>query len=206
MSETVPSDRREMAFCRRRTRPATSGVELLRDILLFMFFVGLSYGAYMVEGTQYTVGGNSGWSLGVDYANWASSITFKTGDSLVFSYSDIHTVVQVDEADYSSCNSANAIATGTGGNSVFKLDKDQTYYFMCGVASHCAEGMKLAVTVTAASSSPSTGTVAPPTSKTPPSTINSPAPSSAVSLLPWEGSSILALVFTCLFYLISLLI
>lgn len=35
-----------------------------------------------VFATDYTVGDSSGWTLGVNYNNWASGKTFKVGDTL----------------------------------------------------------------------------------------------------------------------------
>ncbi|MCO5610250.1 hypothetical protein L7F22_064486 [Adiantum nelumboides] len=98
-------------------------------------------------GKEYTVGDSSGWNTGVDYSSWASQHTFHIGDSLKFTYATgVHTVQQVAAADYKGCNSANAIMSGTSGTTTVKLDKAQTYYFICGAPGHCEGGMQLSVT------------------------------------------------------------
>lgn len=38
--------------------------------------------AFPAAATSFTVGGKSGWTIGVDYTTWASGNTFKVGDSL----------------------------------------------------------------------------------------------------------------------------
>ncbi|KAI5077282.1 hypothetical protein GOP47_0007106 [Adiantum capillus-veneris] len=124
---------------------------------------------------EYKVGDSSGWNTGVDYASWASQNTFHVGDSLKFSYTaGVHTVQQVSAEDYKGCNAANAIMSGTTGTTTVKLDKAQTYYFICGVLGHCEGGMQLSVTViddATSKSAPSPTTV--PTNHTSPSSASS---------------------------------
>ncbi|GAV83250.1 Cu_bind_like domain-containing protein [Cephalotus follicularis] len=119
--------------------------------------------------TVYTVGDSSGWTLGADYTTWASDKTFEVGDSLVFNYDSSHTVDEVSASDYKACTSANAITTDTSGKTTIDLKTAGTHYFICGVMSHCAGGMKLAVTVgTGSTTNPSkTPTTTTPSSQTP---------------------------------------
>lgn len=108
--------------------------------------------------TVYTIGDTSGWSLGVDYTTWASDKTFVVGDSLVFNYGSSHTVDEVSATDYSSCSVGNAINSDSSGATTIPLKTAGTHYFVCGVPSHCGNGMKLAVTVKAGDGSSATPT------------------------------------------------
>ena len=51
-------------------------------------FIGLAIVAALVQtalGVNYAVGGAGGWNLGSDFQTWASSQSFKTGDSICMS-------------------------------------------------------------------------------------------------------------------------
>ncbi|KAI8016514.1 hypothetical protein LOK49_LG05G03051 [Camellia lanceoleosa] len=150
--------------------------------------------------TVYTVGDSSGWAIGVDYSTWTSGKTFTVGDSLMFNYGSGHTVDEVSGSDYKSCTVGNAINTDSSGSTSIPLKATGTRYFICGVVGHCGSGMKLSVTVTAASTttpsgsppstttpSPTTTTPATPTTTTTPTTSTTPtrsASSSSGTLLP----------------------
>jgi hypothetical protein len=131
--------------------------------------------------TDYTVGDTQQWNLGVDYGTWASGKTFAVGDKLVFSYSALHSVMEVSKADYDACSTSNAIKSYNGGSSTVTLDSAGAKYFVCGTAGHCSGGMKLGVTVaTGSSTTPSTSSPPTPTTstsptKTPPTTSASAA-------------------------------
>ncbi|XVE60539.1 hypothetical protein DITRI_Ditri05aG0136900 [Diplodiscus trichospermus] len=144
--------------------------------------------------TVYTVGDTSGWTLGVDYSTWTKGKTFKVGDSLgellnpqsqkkpftiiksIFNYPTSHTVDEVSSSDYSTCTVGNAITTDNSGSTTVALKTAGTHYFICGVVSHCGNGMKLAVKVESGSSTtPSTATTA----------SNVPESSSSWSLSPF---------------------
>lgn len=140
---------------------------IAHPFLLVNLIAFLSLACIHVLATQHIVGDSSGWDVGVDYTAWASRNTFKTGDTLLFTYSGVHSVVQVDEADYKPCSTANYISSSSSGRTVVNLDKAQTYYFMCGVTAHCQQGMKLSVAV--GGGAPATPMISPPTT---PSTSN----------------------------------
>ncbi|KAK4859351.1 hypothetical protein QYF36_004115 [Acer negundo] len=126
--------------------------------------------------TVYTVGDTSGWTLGVDYTTWAGSNTIAVGDSIVFNYGSSHSVDEVSASDYKSCTTGNAISSDNTGATTIILKTAGTHYFICGVASHCSSGMKLAVTVGSGSGSGS-GSTTPPSSSSPTdgtSTVTSP--------------------------------
>ncbi|KAG0496843.1 hypothetical protein HPP92_001534 [Vanilla planifolia] len=115
---------------------------------------------------DYTVGDSQGWASGVDYDTWVSGKTFKVGDNLVFQYTALHSVDEVKKSDYDACTNSNAIQTSNDGNTKVPLTSAGSRYFICGTPGHCSSGMKLAVTVSAASStSPSPTT--PPGGSTP---------------------------------------
>ncbi|KAK9120965.1 hypothetical protein Syun_018582 [Stephania yunnanensis] len=130
----------------------------------------------MALAVDHKVGDDSGWDQGVNYDNWAKGKTFQVGDNLLFSYGGSHSVDVVSQSDYTSCNTGNAITTYTGGSNTVKLDKEGAMYFVCPAFGHCQGGMKLAVTVSAASTTPSGGS--PPSTTTPPSSSSPNGPSS----------------------------
>ncbi|CAL9136390.1 unnamed protein product [Musa textilis] len=134
---------------------------------------------WTASATDHTVGGSTGWANGVDYTTWTSGKTIVAGDSLTFNYvAGVHTVDQVSATDYSSCSASNALSTDSSGQTTVKLSKAGTYYFICGVASHCSNGMKIAVPVKAAS--PAISPATPPSSPTkPPTAATTTTPASA---------------------------
>ncbi|CAL5008624.1 unnamed protein product [Urochloa decumbens] len=107
----------------------------------------------MAHGASYTVGAPAAsWDLRTNYTSWASGVTFRAGDQLVFKYSRAaHNVMEVSRADYDSCSGSSALNTFTTGDDVVPLTSGGvTRYFICGVPGHCDAGMKLAVRVEAA--------------------------------------------------------
>ncbi|XP_028790362.1 basic blue protein-like [Neltuma alba] len=165
-----------------------------------------------VFGTDHTVGGSSGWTLGGNYDSWASGQTFTVGDNLVFTYDSTHGVDTVNEDGYKSCSTANALKTYTGGNTKIALTTPGKMYFICPTPGHCSGGMKLAINVVAAGSTPTTpapsGSKSPSTpSTTTPATGSSPPPPagngavggffSAKQLMGSLVASLLILAFMC---------
>ncbi|KDP28869.1 hypothetical protein JCGZ_14640 [Jatropha curcas] len=167
-------------------------------LLILLMAIPAAYAA------QYIVGDSSGWTnFGVDYSTWASGKTFTVGDTLVFNYDgSTHKVDEVSQSDYNSCSSSNAIESHDDGSTTIKLSKTGTIYFICPTAGHCSGGMKLAVNVVAASTtpgtSPTTPAPAPPSGSTTPSGSNTPAaetPSNTTSPPPPPGNNGAASVF-----------
>ncbi|KAL5211979.1 hypothetical protein ABZP36_022826 [Zizania latifolia] len=76
----------------------------------------------------------------------------------------MHTVAEVGSADYSACSPSNSIQSYSDQNTKIALTKPGTRYFICGASGHCAGGMKLAVTVSAADTTTPTAPATPPTS------------------------------------------
>ncbi|KAI3460055.1 hypothetical protein Pfo_016718 [Paulownia fortunei] len=140
-----------------------------------------------VPAAVYTVGESSGWSMGGDYGSWASDKTFTVGDTLVFNYSPGHTVDEVSASDYKTCTTGNAIASDSSGATSITLKTAGPHYYICGVPGHCGSGMKLAVTVAAATSGggssggSSSGTSTSPSITTPGTTTSPVTPTSVTT-------------------------
>jgi len=131
--------------------------------------------------TDYTVGDSKGWALNVDYSTWASGKTFAVGDKLVFKYAvGSHDTLVVNKAAYDSCLITNPLSSHTSGNDTITLDSTGTTYYICGIGSHCSSGMKLAVTVGAASPQ-SPPTIGSPVPSPPPNSTDSPPNKSAAT-------------------------
>jgi len=135
------------------------------------------------------------------YTTWAASQTFAVGDTLEFEYSAAeHDVVQYTSnttlAEYNACNGTTE-KTYTTGNDSIPLTIAGTYYFICGIPGHCAEGMKVSVNVSAAASPPTT-TPTPPTSTSPPPPPNGNGASSG-PVMSMAGLLIAALVASLAF-------
>uniref|UniRef100_A0A0D3GW65 Phytocyanin domain-containing protein n=1 Tax=Oryza barthii TaxID=65489 RepID=A0A0D3GW65_9ORYZ len=99
------------------------------------------------SGASYGVGKpNGGWDLQTNYTSWASSITFRLDDKLVFKYSAAaHDVVEVTKDGYLSCSASSPIAVHRTGEDAVELGRLGRRYFICGVPGHCDAGMKLEV-------------------------------------------------------------
>ncbi|XP_072967606.1 stellacyanin-like [Typha angustifolia] len=149
----------------------------------------------LAVGTNYTVGAPAGsWDLQTNFTNWASSISFLTGDFLIFKYSSSqHDVLEVTMSNYGSCTTSNPISTDASGNTVVALTAPGTRYFICGIPGHCAGGMKVQIDVSAKSAPatpPTSGSSPPPPppppspTTTPPSQTNSPPSGVSPALAP----------------------
>ncbi|XP_075647092.1 mavicyanin-like [Castanea sativa] len=121
----------------------------------------------VVYGAQHVVGGSQGWIQTGDYTTWANSQTFAVGDTLLFTYDTTHQVDEVNQADYNSCTSSNAIKNYNGGSTTIPLTTAGPMYFICPTPGHCTQGMKLSITVVAAGTTPS-GSPTTPTVTSPP--------------------------------------
>ncbi|CAI8593382.1 unnamed protein product [Vicia faba] len=110
-----------------------------------------------VCGANHTVGGASGWDLNANMHDWSSTTTFNVGDDLVFSYTPLHDVVEVNQRGYDTCTIANAIATYNTGETVIHLFSEGTRYFVCGRLGHCQMGLKLEVQIPIQSNNNGTG-------------------------------------------------
>jgi len=99
--------------------------------------------------TKFTVGGSSGWDLtgAAGYQSWADSNTYHVGDTLAFSYTALHSVVETDAAGFQGCSTSNSILQDNSGSTVVPLRIAGKHYFICGTPGHCSGGMKFSVSV-----------------------------------------------------------
>ncbi|KAL2340367.1 hypothetical protein Fmac_008307 [Flemingia macrophylla] len=169
-----------------------------------------------IEAAEYTVGDGTGWTNSASggasfYSNWASNITFREGDILVFRFSTGHTVAEVtDQASFDSCNVNNNSGVINTSPARITLNHTGEFYFVCTVQGHCSNGgqkLSVNVTVTSTSTAPSpspgsgttdNGTTPSPESQSPPtqpgSTPSAPSPGSASSLVATFSLLLLSLL------------
>ncbi|CAL4927767.1 unnamed protein product [Urochloa decumbens] len=118
--------------------------------------------------TEHWVGDDNGWTLKFNYSAWAETKQFKVGDTLVFKYSEpSHTVVEVNGADFASCNipeNSNALTTG---QDQVTLEEAGRRWFVCGVGAHCKNGMKVKINVLAADEAAGAPSATPPPPSSP---------------------------------------
>ncbi|CAI9781622.1 unnamed protein product [Fraxinus pennsylvanica] len=144
----------------------------------------------VVIAKDFNVGDNNGWTTGTDYSDWASSQKFNVGDKLVFTFGFTHSLDEVSKDDYDNCNTGNPINSYSSSPTSITLTKAGSMYFTCPRSNHCSQGMKLAVNVTATSTTPGGS---PPSATTPsppgsPTTPDSP-PSTTAPLTPTGGAT-----------------
>ncbi|EOA25065.1 hypothetical protein CARUB_v10018373mg [Capsella rubella] len=134
-----------------------------------------------VFAVTFKVGDTSGWTSGIDYTTWVTGKTFRVGDTLEFIYGPSHSVSVVDKAGYDGCDSSGATQSFADGNTKINLKTVGTMHFLCPSSGHCLGGMKLAVPVLAAASSPATPSSppSPPLSPRSPPKTGSPLPSAS---------------------------
>ncbi|KAG2326130.1 hypothetical protein Bca4012_035102 [Brassica carinata] len=100
----------------------------------------------------YTVGDTQQWASNVDYTEWVKGKTFRVGDILEFKYGLSHSVDVTTKAGYDNCDSSAATENHSNGDTKIELKTVGTKYYICPTPGHCIGGMKLAVSVVAASS------------------------------------------------------
>ncbi|GFP86475.1 blue copper protein [Phtheirospermum japonicum] len=106
--------------------------------------------------TNYVVGDDVGWRLGVNYSAWAEGKDFRVGDTLVFMYyPGAHNVMMVNGTDFRKCASSDVSAVPfTSGSDVIHLTTPGRKGYICTIGDHCSEGMKLVITVSSAADGP----------------------------------------------------
>ncbi|XP_042506539.1 mavicyanin-like [Macadamia integrifolia] len=177
-------------------------MEKLQSSLLFL----AAMACVLMEQTNsmsHIVGGSFGWSIPKNssfYQEWAKPRTFGVGDKLVFPYrTGVHNVLEVDEKEYKACTQENPIDMLYKGPTILELKKKGSYYFYCGVGTHCEAGQKLAVTVTIDGSGSSGAPFNP---------VFEPAPAPALNSTKSSANSIhnLGLVSGLVYLLVSMFI
>ncbi|GMI79040.1 uclacyanin 1 [Hibiscus trionum] len=122
-------------------------MEIHRSLVIFAIVALM--GPSISSATEYVVGGDYGWKLGVKYDDWAKDKQFFVGDTLVFKYKGgAHNVYKVTGDEFKSCTvpSNNSLGSFTG-NDAIKLATAGTKWYICGINGHCDGGMKLKITV-----------------------------------------------------------
>ncbi|KAK8593970.1 hypothetical protein V6N13_042483 [Hibiscus sabdariffa] len=99
--------------------------------------------------TDFIVGDDEGWSLGVDYDAWAQDKQFFVGDNLVFRYTaGAHSVYKVTGDEFRNCTVPSNSSLGSfSGNDTISLVTAGIKWYICGVDGHCEGGQKLKITV-----------------------------------------------------------
>ncbi|GMN54058.1 hypothetical protein TIFTF001_023204 [Ficus carica] len=98
--------------------------------------------------TEYIVGDDKGWNIGVDYQAWAKDKMFNVGDSLVFQYdASKHNVVKVNGTAFKDCLAPPDAGLLTSGNDTIVLQTAGNKWYLCGKVGHCAKGQKLSISV-----------------------------------------------------------
>ncbi|MCL7036414.1 hypothetical protein MKW94_002923 [Papaver nudicaule] len=120
-------------------------MKIMATIVVFLLLTA----AVEVSAKIYTVGGNDGWTNGVNYTRWSENIVFNSEDYLYFVYYRVNdSVLEVNQTAYKICNSEQPLYNWTGsGRVLVPLNRSGDYYFMSGDEASCYEGLKVAVHV-----------------------------------------------------------
>ncbi|KAL2543898.1 Uclacyanin 1 [Forsythia ovata] len=101
--------------------------------------------------TDYMVGDDAGWKVGVNYTAWAAGKEFYIGDTLMFMYQKgSENVLKVNATEFQQCLASNTSGALTSGNDIVTLAKPGKRWYISGVDDHCSKGVKLVVTVSEA--------------------------------------------------------
>ncbi|KAL0304039.1 UNVERIFIED_CONTAM: Blue copper protein [Sesamum radiatum] len=156
----------------------------MAKLLILIPTILLLFYASTCSATVYTVGDNAGWDISTDLDSWAKEKTFAIGDTLLFQYSQYHSVNEVTKENYEGCNTTNVLQSSSNGNTSFVLTNPGDRYFVCGNRLHCLGGMKLHVSVLGNQAmSPVGAPQAQPGGALPPGSSKSNSPSSSSSIL-----------------------
>ncbi|PSS35265.1 Early nodulin-like protein [Actinidia chinensis var. chinensis] len=119
---------------------------------MMLLLVSLSaFHLLSVSSYELQVGDTNGWVVPAVndskfYNDWASENRFRVGDTIRFKYVK-DSVLEVTEADYKKCNSTHPSFFSNTGNTVFKLDRSGSFYFISGAFGHCGRGQRMIVKV-----------------------------------------------------------
>ncbi|KAJ0544555.1 putative Phytocyanin domain, cupredoxin [Helianthus annuus] len=118
---------------------------------IFIIFLFIAIATVTTAAKEYFVGNHVGWRIPPPneteiYTIWASRRRFYIGDTLRFRYS-ASSVVQVDKYGFYHCDSTHPISFSVDGNTVVKLDKVGTVYFISGNSERCSKGQRMIVNV-----------------------------------------------------------
>ncbi|EEF36699.1 copper ion binding protein, putative [Ricinus communis] len=107
--------------------------------------------------TDFLVGDDKGWTVGVNCTEWSNGKAFYAGDRLVEKcladlsvgegmlqlglYCSPHNVYRVNGTSFKECNPSGILMNS--GNDTVILDLPGKKWFICGVSSRCEVGQKL---------------------------------------------------------------
>ncbi|XP_077247770.1 blue copper protein-like [Tasmannia lanceolata] len=146
----------------------------------FVFVIAIFILPAVALATEYVVGDNDGWTIGVDYNDWAVDKKFYVGDVLVFKYNEgSHTVIKVNGTGFAGCITSPNSGVLTSGDDKITLLTPGNKWYICGVSNHCSYYyQKLTITVM------------PKTMMWPPATAPAPAPEAGIE--PSQPASVAA--------------
>ncbi|KAE8699242.1 putative Uclacyanin 1 [Hibiscus syriacus] len=116
---------------------------------LLVFAIAALMAPSISMATEFVVGDDQGWGLGIDYDAWAQGKQFFVGDNLVFKYkAGYHNVYKVTGDEFQDCTVPSSNSSGSfSGNDKIKLATAGNKWYICGVNGHCQSGQKLTITV-----------------------------------------------------------
>ncbi|CAN0829794.1 Blue copper protein 1b, partial [Linum grandiflorum] len=165
-------------------------------MLAVLAMVTIMPAANVVMAAEYIVGDSQGWSTSVgNYSKWAAGKDFVVGDILVFNYDKTKDSVIIVKSgpEFQNCIPLGSNILNSGNDKIV-LDTVGKWWFISGVASHCAESnQKLVVT---AEGVPSPGS--PPGLKTPPGSDPNSAYGPTNGMLYWVNGLVAASVSVAL--------
>eukprot|EP01018_Ginkgo_biloba_P036565 Gb_19236 [translate_table: standard] len=117
--------------------------------LVVIMILFASNHVHNANGVDDRVGGSTGWGPMAGnvnfYNNWAASVHFVVGDSLVFNSRDGEDdVIEVSKSAYESCGAE--ISKGgydKNATQVIELNRTGDWYFISGFPQHCNSGSEL---------------------------------------------------------------
>ncbi|KAH0468169.1 hypothetical protein IEQ34_003202 [Dendrobium chrysotoxum] len=120
----------------------------MRASIVIALLIAATGAASLTTASVHNVGDFAGWTVEVNYSVWSSTKSFNVGDIIVFIYNkSLHDVVELEEADFSSCNVASPISTYSTGNDSITIYRYGHSFFACGFPGHCVAGQKLDIYV-----------------------------------------------------------
>ncbi|GAV82494.1 Cu_bind_like domain-containing protein [Cephalotus follicularis] len=161
----------------------------MAGILNMVFLVAIAINSLLLlQGstaqTVHVVGDGLGWVIppngAAAYTTWAANKTFTVGDILVFNFATgRHDVAQVTKANFDSCNTNSPISLTSTSPANITLSAVGEHNYICNFTGHCSSGQKLAINVSASSSTPTIPSPVPVQAPAPQTIIPSPVPVSA---------------------------
>ncbi|KAG8368912.1 hypothetical protein BUALT_Bualt15G0095800 [Buddleja alternifolia] len=110
-------------------------------------FVILSLALTHTLATEFEVGGNLGWTVGVDVREWWRAKIIQVNDTFHFRFKSPCTVAVVDEVGYLTCDSSKAQINDGSGSFSYTFNTTGKVSFISAGAGDCEAGLKMQVFV-----------------------------------------------------------